>query len=319
MEDNFYIYVYLDPRRSGQYNYGSYEFEYEPFYVGKGKDDRINDKKNNHCEYKINKIRGLGFETIRRRIIENIEENYSFELEKKLIKLIGRENLKEGPLTNETDGGEGSSGYKHTEETLEKLRKEYPIIKKEFEKIKYTLKTEEKDYINAHQKLEYICDKGHEHSIRWYSFRQGKRCPVCAGKKIYFSEIKSEFENIKYTLKTKEKDYENNKQKLEYICDKGHEHSTTWANFQQGHKCPYCVGNKIDFSEIKNEFEVIRGCKLKTKEEDYENAHQKLEYICPNGHRHSICWNSFKQRKNNYCPKCNKIRRNKICLLLEKI
>ena len=36
----FYIYVLLDPRKPGNFEYGEYNFKFEPFYVGKGQRDR---------------------------------------------------------------------------------------------------------------------------------------------------------------------------------------------------------------------------------------------------------------------------------------
>lgn len=41
IQNKFYVYVYLDPRKPGKYKYGEYEFDYEPFYVGKGTGRRI--------------------------------------------------------------------------------------------------------------------------------------------------------------------------------------------------------------------------------------------------------------------------------------
>ncbi|HEC66264.1 MAG TPA: hypothetical protein ENI23_13315 [bacterium] len=43
------------------------------------------------------------------------------------------------------------------------------------------------------------------------------------------------------------------------------------------------------------------GHRLLTKQ--YNNAHQKLDYICPQGHKHSIKWNHWKS--GHRCPHCD--------------
>ena len=62
MEYTSYIYAYLDPRKPGEFKFGNYIFEFEPFYVGKGKGDRckrhLTEKRTNKCNIeKILKIK----------------------------------------------------------------------------------------------------------------------------------------------------------------------------------------------------------------------------------------------------------------------
>jgi hypothetical protein len=112
-----YIYVYLDTRKKGSYSYGDFHFEYEPFYVGKGINERYlthlrvanGSRKggNNLIISKIKSILNDGFEPMIVKIIEGLtKENYdSYEIS--TIKLIGKSCDGLGPLLNTTDGGDG--------------------------------------------------------------------------------------------------------------------------------------------------------------------------------------------------------------------
>jgi len=311
--NNYYIYIYLDPRKSGKYLYGEYEFEYKPFYIGKGKNRRYLDKcgRNPIFKNKINKIKKSELEPIIIKLYENLNEKESFEKEIELIEKFGRIELGTGPLVNMTIGGDGKSGNIVSEETKKKIRKDFSDIKKEFERRNYILLSEEKDYKNAFTKLKYICNEGHECFISWSNFQRGCGCSVCDNekqKKIFY-DIKQEFERRKYKLLTEEKDYKDNDTKLKYICPKGHEGYISWNSFQQGRGCPI-EGKKSgskklrkNFQEIKKEFER-RNYILLTEEKDYENIYTKLNYICPKGHEGSICWNNFQQGR--CCPICGK-------------
>ena len=57
----------------------------------------------------------------------------------------------------------------------------YKEVKKAFESEGFVLLSTE--YINAITKLEYICPKGHKHSITWNAFKNGQRCPQCNASK----------------------------------------------------------------------------------------------------------------------------------------
>ena len=100
IEMHYYTYAYLREDRT-------------PYYIGKGKEDRIYSKQKNIKPPKD-----------KSRIIflkKNLTEEEAFKHEIYMIDVFGRKDLGTGILHNRTDGGEGSSGCIPSEETKRKL------------------------------------------------------------------------------------------------------------------------------------------------------------------------------------------------------
>lgn len=125
----FYTYLLLDPRKQGQYSYEGLNFSllYEPFYVGKGKGNRIknhtsNRELNRNClkTGKIKKLLKKNLEPLSIKISSDLHEEIAFKEESILIMGIGRMDMGLGSLCNMTNGGEGSSGYRPSEESKKK-------------------------------------------------------------------------------------------------------------------------------------------------------------------------------------------------------
>lgn len=128
----FYVYVYLDPRKPGIYNFDPYQFDFKPFYIGKGSGNRYKVLYNRNKWFKniCKAINNVGFEPIVVKLYWNIDELMTFKEEERLIKLIGRRDLGRGPLLNFTDGGfSGIAGRIISKETKQKqstsLKKKY--------------------------------------------------------------------------------------------------------------------------------------------------------------------------------------------------
>ena len=102
--NNFYVYIYLDPMKSGKFIYQDLIFKFEPIYVGKGIGDRINksmfDKKNIFKLNKISKIINEGFDIIKIKLYENLKEDEAFFKEIETIHKIGKLISKNVPLVN---------------------------------------------------------------------------------------------------------------------------------------------------------------------------------------------------------------------------
>jgi hypothetical protein len=120
MEIEKIFYVYVDFRGD----------DGKPFYVGKGAEKRIKNLHRNPLHTNIKKKHGM----VRKILFENLSENESFERE---IQLIGelQTHIDHGNGgANFTLGGDGTSGYKHTEEQKEVKSKS---VKKQWEDPEY--------------------------------------------------------------------------------------------------------------------------------------------------------------------------------------
>lgn len=185
----------------------------------------------------------------------------------------------------------------------------YDIVKKSFEVENYTLLS--KEYRNTKTKLEYICPRGHKHSIRYECWLRGQRCPTCKHiengrfkKEKIASELKNAFESEGYKLLSHNY-IDADSRTLKYMCPKGHTGYISWHLWKSGTRCKECSANKslshrrLEFDTIKSSFEQEGYTLLST---EYERNTQKLEYICPRGHRHSISWSNW--QKGERCKYC---------------
>lgn len=113
----------------------------------------------------------------------------------------------------------------------------------------------------------------------------------------FIDVVRKSFKSEGYVLLTEY--YKNNKQQLLCICPNGHEYYINWNHWTSGRRCP-CKYNrkKPSIQYIKKSF-VDEGCELLSSV--YINAHSKLEYICPVGHRQITTW----ARWNNQGSRCN--------------
>lgn len=189
--------------------------------------------------------------------------------------------------------------------------KKYGIedIKSSMEKEGYVLLSKEYSSI---KKLEFVCPNGHKGSMLSCNWNGGKRCRICSFKKMGmrsrmgFDKIKIAFESEGYKLLVGDKvEYENNEQKLKFICPNGHQHQISWTKWQQGQRCSYCNGKirlNIDFvrKELKKEGYILLS-------DRYLNSRTKFRYVCHDGHAHQTTWGHWQQGQR--CPTCQSLNR----------
>lgn len=121
---------------------------------------------------------------------------------------------------------------------------------------------------------------------------------------VTYASIKAEFESEGYMLLSTE--YVGCEGRLNYICPEGHTGSTCRHRWGRGQRCKKCgynsAGKKLQLKikDIKENFSS-EGYILLTKV--YTRNTQRLDFICPKGHKYYITWLSWKQ--GGRCAVCS--------------
>lgn len=186
----------------------------------------------------------------------------------------------------------------------------FKVIKNTFNnegyKITYPNEEEYQTFKIKSRKIECICPKGHNWNVLWGNWKAGRRCFECSKinrkNSITLETVIDKFNQRGYeVLDTVDTFKGVSKQKINYKCPNGHTHSINYYDFLNGHRCIYCSGlNKTNKIDVKNELEQ-EGYVLLS--DNIKNSKDKFDFLCPNGHTHSIRLNDW--RNGVRCGKCD--------------
>lgn len=105
---NYYLYVYLNPLKIGEFNYSNYTFNCEPVYIGIGQSLRYKshliNSHNQELKKFINYLKQENIEPSIQKVHEKLSKKEALILENNLIFHIGKKSQNKGPLLNITGG-----------------------------------------------------------------------------------------------------------------------------------------------------------------------------------------------------------------------
>jgi hypothetical protein len=188
-------------------------------------------------KYDINKVRELfdecGYKLITTEYKNNTQK-LEFVCDKGHKETISLKSFLRGRRCN-------TCGY---QKTGDKLKISFDKIVRFLESKNFTVLSTENNYNNSKDRIEVLCENGHRTSVLYHDVKRGIGCKYCGYDRtaqsisLDIDFIKNEFEACGYTLLTKT--YKNSRQKLKFVCDKGHTGSMTYTSFQSGNRCIKC-------------------------------------------------------------------------------
>ena len=130
-------------------------------------------------------------------------------------------------------------------------------------------------------------------------------------KKLDPEYVRKEFAKQGYVLTEK---YSCAQTPVAFVCPRGHKHQLSWNAFSNGRRCSHCAGQIVKHSDVGRAF-ADAGYKLVSR---YKRSGDNMEFICGQGHRHQMSWNSF--RGGARCAYCanNRVDKAEIKRAFEK-
>ncbi len=175
------------------------------------------------------------------------------------------------------------------------------------------VKWESGEYTNAFSKMEMHCPIHGNWLVKYHDYvNGGKACPVCGRIKQGLSRrtpIKVAEQKIKSLLNDyrflgwEGGQFTGHTCKGIFVCDKGHTFKSSYNNFTQGKRCPFCSNEKM--AELNKQSEQEALDKMKKSRPDmkfitwvdgkYRNAKSNAFFECPNGHYVKMNYNTVQQ------------------------
>jgi hypothetical protein len=176
-------------------------------------------------------------------------------------------------------------------------------------------------YIDIDNKLKWECAKGHIWEATPNNVKNNKSwCQKCAGlEKLTIQEMHQLAES--HRGKCLSKTYVNNKTKLKWECQYGHQWEAIPNSIKNGKWCPVCGykkganKKKLSIKEMQKIAKERGGRCLST---DYQDAHTYLKWECSQGHQ----WEAkpYNVKNGSWCKICGqKATANKLKLGIEEM
>lgn len=172
------------------------------------------------------------------------------------------------------------------------------------------------------RKVWWVCEKGHEWQASVSSRANGIGCPVCAGKVVIpgendlasrFPELAAQWHPAKNGSLTPQGVSPYSNRKAWWSCPEGHEYpAAISAQAMGGTGCPYCAGKKVlvGFNDLQTleprvaaQWHPTMNGAL-TPEMVTVGSHQKVWWLCPEGHVWKAGIHSRTGAQKCGCPVC---------------